>query len=111
MFSKYGSLVLDVLTQRGSFDTTPETLVNHALEALSALVIADQTATQAEVSFNGRKVEWQALDLFGAAISPHGCYGGAMVAVRNDDSFLRKLRRSESKQVSAHLNSPCHWMI
>jgi hypothetical protein len=49
MFSKYASLVLALLTERGSFDTTPETLVNHALEVLSGLVQADQIATQGEV--------------------------------------------------------------
>jgi hypothetical protein len=53
MFSKYASLVLAILTERGSFDTTPEMLVNHALEVLSGLVQADrapdQIATQREV--------------------------------------------------------------
>jgi hypothetical protein len=50
MFSKYASLVLDVLTQRGSFDTTPEKLVNHVLEILAGLVQADQIATNSEVT-------------------------------------------------------------
>ena len=43
------------------------------------------------------------LDLFDLAISPGGGDGGAMIAVRNDNRFLRKRRRSERKNVSAHL--------
>src|SRR5262245_27923675 len=53
--------------------------------------------------FQSRKIEGQALNLFGAAIRPRGGDGGAMIAVRNDDGFLRKWRGSERKNVSAHL--------
>jgi len=50
MFQRYAQTVLDILTLRGSFDTDPATLVNHAIEALSGLLLADQIATASEVA-------------------------------------------------------------
>jgi hypothetical protein len=49
MFAQYFTTLMQVLTARGSFDTTPEMLVNHVLEILAGLVQADQIATQGEI--------------------------------------------------------------
>jgi hypothetical protein len=49
MFAQYFTTLMQVLNARGSFDTDPETLVNHVLEILAGLVQADQIATQGEV--------------------------------------------------------------